>query len=215
MTKYTWDEFESRIALSEKMFNQIESLLNDFLDYVTLDFDHLHVHSLKLVTIMLEIGPEILNSFDLAVFYIGARSLREAFDPSIGKRRERLLEKEKELRKKKRSLTFGDYYSFLDTARTPKLSQATIRLRDLDAYIMPFETINSEWWESYNLLKHDKYSNLKRATLENALKASSALFWLVYYNSKEIHLDEAFSSNLFVKVDPYEIERAHNSLKKL
>ena len=95
MTKYTWDEFESRIALSEKMFNQIESLLNDFLDYVTLDFDHLHVHSLKLVTIMLEIGPEILNSFDLAVFYIGARSLREAFDPSIGKRRKKLLEKEK------------------------------------------------------------------------------------------------------------------------
>ena len=210
MSKYSDDEFETRVILSRKMFRQIESHVNDFLNYVPLDFDHLEVYSLKLVTIILETGPELINSFDLAVFRRGARSIREVFDPSIHKYREKLLEKEKKLKRKKRSLTFKDYYSFLDTAGIPKLSRATIRLRDLDAYMMPFEKVSSEWWESYNLLRHDKYNNLKGATLRNALNASGALFWLVRGNSRE---GEPLPSNLFVITQPYEIDQS--SSKKL
>jgi len=40
----------------------------DFLDYVPLDTDHLNVYSLKLITIILEKGPETVNSSDLVSF---------------------------------------------------------------------------------------------------------------------------------------------------
>lgn len=212
LSKYTNDEFQARIKLSQKMFHQIENYLSNFLGYVPLDFDHLKMYSLKLVTVILETGPELLNSFDLAAFYVGARSLREVFGPSIHKNREKLLEKEMKLRRQKRSLSFKDYYSFLDTNETPKLSRATIVLRDLDVYITPFKKVNPEWWESYNLLRHDKYNNLKKATLRNALKASGALFWLVDLNSRRVSVRESLSSSLFIVKDPYEIDESSQEL---
>jgi hypothetical protein len=49
------------------MFHQIEGYVNDFLNYVPIDINHLEVYSLKLITIILEIGPELMNSFELAV----------------------------------------------------------------------------------------------------------------------------------------------------
>ena len=47
------------------------------------------------------------------------------------------------------------------------------------AYIMPFERIPPNWWNVYNLLKHDKYNNLEKATLKNTLKAVGGLYWLI------------------------------------
>lgn len=198
------------------MFHQIETRLKDFLDYVPLNFDLLNVYSLKLITTILEIGPGIIDSFDLAVFHCGRRRINEHLG-DIQESREKLLEKEKKLRKKNKSLTFNDYYSFLDTHGSPRLNHATIRLRHLGAYIKPFERVHPEWWQSHNLLKHDKYNNLKKATLQNALKASSALFWLVDYNSfrRGYAIGEPFSSNLFIKVEPYEIDRERHPLRKL
>lgn len=209
MSKYTFDEFQSRVELSQKAFHQVENRLNDFLDYVPLDSGHLEVYSLKLVSIILEIGPELVNSFDLATFHVGSGSLGEAFGKSnVRENRKKLLEKERKLRERRRSLTFGDYYSFLNTDKTPKLSSATILLRDFNAYMKPFRIVNPEWWESYNLLRHDKYNNLKNATLRNALKASGALFWLVYWNYKRISIGQSLSSTLFVVKDPYEINES-------
>lgn len=214
LSKYTWEKFKSRAALSQRMFHQIETYLNDFSDYVPLNFDHLEVYSLKLVTAILEIGPEIINSFDLAAFPSGSMTIFELYDDSIIGHRKKLFEKERDLRKKKRSLTFKDYYDFLKSPEVCNLDQATIRLRPLDAYIMPFQKINPDWWESYNQLRHDKYDNLKSATLQNALKAASALFWLVHHNSKRIFAS-TFSSNLFSKVENYEIDPARTSLTKI
>ena len=50
------------------MYLDLEDRMEDFLDYVPLDLAHLDVYSPKLVTIVLETGPEILSSFDLNVF---------------------------------------------------------------------------------------------------------------------------------------------------
>jgi len=165
---------------------------------------------LKLVTIILEIGPELMNSFELAVSE-SRTSVREQFFPSTRKDRETLWEKEQKLRKRKKSLTFHDYYLFLDKHGIPKLSKARIQLKGFDAYIVPFEEDNPKWWENYNLLKHDKYNNLKAANLRTALKASSALFWLVDCNSSMFSFGKPFISKLFLTTEPHKSD----SLKKL
>jgi hypothetical protein len=113
--------------------------------------------------------------------------------------REKLLRKEERLRKRKRSLSFKDYYDFLNNYSKTSLSQAIIGIYGFNAYIMPFEQLNADWWESYNELRHDKYSSLRQANLQNTLKALGALFWLVYNNSQRsaVMEEELISSDLF------------------
>lgn len=197
MAKYTYDEIRSRVKFSQKVFHQLESNVANFLDYVPFDSNHLEAYSLKLVTIILETGPEIFNSFELAVCEsdLGvAKWFGEA-----NKDREDLLEKERRLKTRKRSLTFNDYYCFLVKHENPSITNATIQLREYEAFVMPFEDATPTWWDScYNLLRHDKYNNLKKATLRNALKATAALYWLIDNNCKPFHFDDSFVSNLFL-----------------
>lgn len=211
MPKLTRDEIKSRTELSHKMFHNIEGYVRDFLDYVPLNHNHLEIYSLKLVTIILEVGPELINSFDLAVS-VCRLGVRELIHPDLRRDREELREKEKKLRKRKKSLTFNHYYCFLDKYETPKLSRAVVKLRGFDVFMMPFEKPGPEWWENYNLLKHDKYSNLKAATLRTALKASGALFWLVDRNSRMFSFEKPFTSDLFLAIELYESD---SRLKKL
>ena len=210
MPRYSYHEIGSRTEFSHKMFYQIEGYLSHFLDYVPFDYNHLKVYSLKLVTVMLEIGPELMNSFELAVSELAVSV--HVYDDGFLKDSKRLWEKEERLRKRKRSLTFNEWYCFLDKYLSPKLCSATVQLKGFDAYTMPFEKNNPEWWDSYNRLKHDKYNNLKRANLRTALKASSALFWLVDRNSRMFSFGTPFLSNLFLRIEPY---RLNSSLKKL
>jgi len=177
------------------MFHQIESRLREFIEFVPLDFDHLSVHSLKLVTIILETGPEIINSFDLATFPT-FDFFRVVVDENIENRRDQLLRKERRLKDKNRSLTFKDYHSFLGDAGN--LKNAVIYIVDLEVFTKPFERVDPDWWESYNLLRHDKYNNLKKATLINALKSLSALFWLVDHNCAMIRRHEPARSDVFL-----------------
>lgn len=195
MPEYSKDEIGRRTRLSERIFYQIEDNLNDFLDYVPFDPCHLEVYSHRLVTIILEVGPEILSSFDINV-----NIMKDRFrlgEDNVVKDSEELWKKEERLKKRRKSLTFFDYYRFLDKHSVPRLSAATILLEEFDAHLMPFEESNPEWWENYNLLRHDKYANLKTATLRTALKACSALFWLVFQNQALA----GFSSDLFTFFD--------------
>jgi len=213
LSKYAWDEFERRIKFSQRMFCNMETRLKDFLDYVPLSFDHLTVYSAKLVTIILETGPEIINSFDLVSF-----PTRRHFVPvrdEVDSLREKLLEKEKSLRERKQSLSFKQYSDFLNKAIS--LRTRAVEIKNLDAYTIPFEKATPGWWNAHNLLKHDKYNNLKKATLLNALKSVGALFWLTYYYSgwlpvipdKPLH----FSCDLFGYV--HDVNRLHRPLKKI
>lgn len=187
--KYQWNEFKRRVELSEETFRQIEREMNDFLAYVPLDFDHLNVYSLKLVRTILEMGPEIISSFDLAAF--PAFFIAVYFPPTndeVDRAREKLFQVEACRKKKNMSLTFKHYYDFLNLASSKWVHrlQDPVQVKDIDAYVVPFERPMPKWWNSYNLLKHDKYSNLKNATLANALKTLGALFWLVDHNCRAL-----------------------------
>jgi hypothetical protein len=215
LPEYTVDEMEKRTGFSHKMLHQLEGYMNDFLNYVPLDEIHLKVYSLKLTTIILEVGPELTSAFDVAVGCTRIYPMWEELDPELRPNREKLWRKEEEWRKRNKSSSFNDYYSFLNEHGAQKLSGAAVRIRDFDLYFMPFEKANGEktnpeWWNTYNQLKHDKYNNRKKSTLEVALKALGALFWLIDYNSLVLGYVR-FQSDIFSPVGP----RLEPSLRKL
>lgn len=212
MPIYADEEIRRRIELSHKILHQIEGNLADFLNYIPLDYDHLEIYSLKLVAIILEMGPELLNSFELAVSETNV-GMGEWFGSEVRRDRDDLWNKEKKRRDNKSSLTFYDYYHFLNEHGSPRLSAAGVQLRDLDAYILPFEEEKPQWWETYNLLKHDKYNHLKAANLGTTLKAIGALYWLVDNNSKMFHLVKPFLSEIFITTEVSRL--VTSSLRKL
>jgi hypothetical protein len=188
--------------------------MEDFLDYVPLDHDHLEVYSMQLVSIILEVGSEITSLFDLIVF---APHL-EPYDlhkPEFDETREKLLEKEKSRRKQNRSLTFKDYTDFLNESKS--LNTQPMQIFGLNAYTLPFtvpcKKVHPEWWDAYNLLKHDKYNNLKKATLKNALKSLAALALLKYLYIENEPTGEPLESNLFGYL--YDIENRRNQLTEI
>lgn len=191
------------------MFNQIEGYLDDFLSYVPLDEIHFNVYSLKLTPIILEAGPELISAFDVAVASTRLIPMWEWMDRTLRPDRDELWSKEEKLKTRKRSLTFSDYCLFLNVHGAQHLRSAKVEITDFNAYFMPFEKKYPEWWETYNQLKHEKYNNLKKATLEMALKLLGALFWLVDYNSQVIRGNRC-QSHLFKANDP----RIEVSLKK-
>ncbi|MGD0202784.1 MAG: hypothetical protein ABSC20_02615 [Candidatus Bathyarchaeia archaeon] len=186
MPKYSSAEIEKRNAFSQKMFSQLEDNMEKFLDYVPIDEDHLKVFSPKLITLILDAGPELISAFDIAINCIPTW---EYFQPEFTIERESLWKKEQEGRKHNRSLTFNDYTNFLERYSFLKLSTKTVQLIELDAYFKPFELsattswASVDWWSTYNLLKHDKYSNRKKATLISALKLLGALLCILENNS--------------------------------
>lgn len=207
MSKYSFDQYITRLGLSKKLYLNIENLLLDFLEFVPLECEHLDIYSLKLVTIILETGPELLNSFDLAIFYeTGVQKL--GLDSS-DEDRQKLLDKEQTLRDKNRSLTFQDYLGFLNKHKN--FYPTKIFVPDIDAYITPFK--NTDWWECYNLLRHDKYDNIKKATLRNSLKTLGALFHLISFNYNYRTHAEEVASTIFSDNDSSLID--HRILKEI
>jgi hypothetical protein len=192
--KYSPQEIEARNAFSRKVFKEIDENLTDFLNYVPIEKNHLEVYSTKLISLVLEVGPEILSTLELAMCQ-SAYDIRQ-FQPEVMNELEGLLNKEREIRTKKKSLTFTDYSTFLLNHAEINLNTATVLIKESDLFALPFEEPYPEWWNSYNLLRHDKYANVKRATFRNTLKATSGLFWLIDSNSRHLNI-ERLESQVF------------------
>jgi hypothetical protein len=189
------------------MYRSLEARMKDFIDYVPLVSTHLDVYSLKLVSIILETGPEILNSFDLNIF-----PKRIGYTDDFCEDRKKLLEKEKSRRKSNQSLTYTDYSGFLN--KSMSLSTKTVEVMGLHEYIQPFKEDYPEWWNVYNKLKHDKYSNLKNATMKNTLKALCALTLLQYQLSDEApDIGKFLKSSLFG--NEYDIKYLRDKLTEI
>jgi len=198
-TKYSLKKFESRILLSQSFFRNIEENLQDYLSYVPIDKNHLCVYSLKLTSITLETGPVILQSFDLLAFP-NPENNTLTNDTDVEDKRGLLQEKEQNLRQHHKSLSFPDYYNFLKNSI--ELNNAEIMVSGLESPRKTFSTCPPKWWKVYNGLKHDMYSNLKKATLDKTLNIVGSLFWLIHYYSKWLSrgyytYQIVFTSNLF------------------
>jgi len=211
LPRYSSDEIKLRNEFACKMFNQLEGYLDDFLSYVPLDELHFNVYSLKLTTIILEAGPELMSAFDVAVASTRLIAMWEWMDPTLQTDRDKLWSREEKLKTKNRSLTFNNYCLFLNSHGGQRLDSAKVEIINFNAYFMPFEKEYPEWWKTYNLLKHEKYNNLKKATLETTLKLLGALFWLVDYNT-QVNRGNRCQSHLFKAIDDSRIEA---SLRRL
>ena len=209
------DEMKKRNAFSQKMFHQFEECMKDFRDYVPLEEDNLQVSSPKLITLILDIGPELISGFDIAVSCTCIFPVWEDLDPELRSAREMLWIKEEEGKERGRSLTFNDYVQFLEKHNAQGLSRKIVQVPDLKSYFRPFEVstatqTNLDWWNTYNQLKHDKYSNRKKATLKSALKLLGALFCIIDNNS-QLLFSETLQSSIFLPVD-YKLDE---SFKKI
>jgi hypothetical protein len=202
LPEYSSDEINLRNQFAGKGFSQLEGYLNDFLNYVPLDKAHLSVYSPRLCTIILEAGPELISAFDVAVATTKLIPTWEWTDETLKPDRDRLWEKEENLKKRHQSLSFDKYYQFLNSHGLPRLDSATVEIADFNAYFMPFEKRHPYWWKTYNELKHEKYSNLKKAKLKTTLKFLGALFWLINHNMNLILRNEC-QSRLFKIIDKY------------
>jgi hypothetical protein len=83
MPRYSKSEIEKRNDFSQKMFSQLEGNMKDFLDYVPLDEDNLKVFSPKLITLILDAGPELISAFDIAVNCTIVQPMLEELDPEL------------------------------------------------------------------------------------------------------------------------------------
>jgi hypothetical protein len=91
---------------------------------------------------------------------------------------------------KKKMYRTKDYFQLF---KMLKLGDYEIELKDFPKMnrISPYQNWNSEkptksleWMDAYNLIKHDKYSNIEFATLKNLVDAFSALTILLYSQFK-------------------------------
>ncbi|MCJ7630998.1 hypothetical protein MUP77_01160 [Candidatus Bathyarchaeota archaeon] len=203
MPQYSFEERASRISLSWRFYLDMENEIIDFLNYVPLVESHLEVFSPKLVTIILQAGPEIINAFNLSIGNLRQRAaIEDWFEGSeLSTDLDEIWRIEADLRNNNRSLSFKRYYDFLEKHGLPKISKAEIQLRENASFVLnPFIEENPNWWDIYNSLKHDKYDSLSRATLFETLICLGGLYWLLDSCAEDLHVDDRIISKVFLRI---------------
>lgn len=79
--------------------------------------------------------------------------------------------------------SIGDYKGII-LGKYPKLVEAKVTISRWHKTIQPFkkwDTGKLEWWDVHQAIKHDRGSNLKQATYQNAVYTLSALYVLIFY----------------------------------
>jgi hypothetical protein len=164
---------------SIEMYRIIEDDFVDFISYVPLEENHLKVYSPKLADIIIRCCNQIEAFFKEWLML-----------PSLDHLEQIEIYRSKINIKKGPRLKIEDYKYFFKPRL--RLSEHCLFVPTLDKYISPFEEFNSEgkapsWWTVHNNLKHHAFENRKEATLEVALYAISALFYLNRSNSITTH----------------------------
>jgi hypothetical protein len=176
----------ANVEYSRKVYKFLEEDFSACTEYVALDERHLGVYSFRLSDLILRIGPEILNVFNLILFN-SARS--ESFDaqPDLAKKIMSI-----QGRKETRRDSFIAYLDAICSARNYKLTEERILLKAIPTkFIVPFEIEKRAndgkdfnvvfWWEDgYNALRHraiDEFAT--SATLKNAMFSLAAL-WVLH-----------------------------------
>ena len=149
-----WDEYKF-----------LEENFIEYLRYVPLSSEHFTVWSLNLGDLLIRTCSIIDSFFKSAMFCSELNSVKK-----IGWYRS--LDGKKINMGTHRDI-FEDFYGLS--------SKKIFEIRKFNAFI-PFSKWNSkkspDWWDAYNLVKHDRFNCKKKATLEATINALSALFIL-------------------------------------
>ncbi|MBU7027209.1 MAG: hypothetical protein HXS48_09720 [Theionarchaea archaeon] len=150
-----------------KWYMEVEGRFIEYCEYVPLREEHYKVWSLKLASIIIEICS-ILDSF----FKVGSSWLFDypEIDSSKFTDERRKIEGDKPniyIWKKVYDAFYG-------------LNEKKIHVIPLRKSVCPFGSWKNgselEWWNAYNDIKHDRFRELEKASLENTLFALASLF---------------------------------------
>lgn len=155
---------------------EMERQFLEYLDYVPLTADHKKVYSSRLLRLMLQIGGYIDTAFkEIALFqqFDGNASCEEIRKKVL---RNRTVPIDLSLK------TFEPFY---------RLSRRSILVKSVEHFAYPPLVIDRfapfadfrehripSWWSAYNAVKHNMVKNIKKANLENTMKALGAAFLL-------------------------------------
>ncbi|MBU7045429.1 MAG: hypothetical protein HXS54_03250 [Theionarchaea archaeon] len=165
----SYDEYPNDLPPDQlwRWYMEVEGRFNEYCEYVPLKEEHYKVWSLKLASIIIEICS-ILDSF----FKVGSSWIFNY--PEIESRK--FGDEKKKIEADKTNIYI--WKNIYDTFYS--LSEKEIHVIPLRKSIHPFgkwkDGSELEWWKSYNVVKHDRFRELERASLETALFALAGLF---------------------------------------
>jgi hypothetical protein len=151
-------------------WNAYKRLENDFLlviENVALDHQHDAVYSQRLAQLMLITGGFVDTTFQQMLHYEGL---------GVGQGIE-------EVRKKAKNDKVGmnDYRSVFEDYYGLSSLEVNVH-KDNYGRICPFDSFKTagspDWWKDYTDVKHDAFSNMKKATIGSCLRALGGLFLL-------------------------------------
>lgn len=160
---------------STEMYRIIENDFIDFISYVPLEENNLNVYSPKLADIIMRCCSQIETFFKEWLML-----------PSLDHLKRIEIYRSKITIKKGPRLNIEDYGAFFEPRL--RLSDHGLFVPTLNKSIYPFKEFSNNskapcWWTVNNNLKHHAYENRQEATLEIALYAIAALFFLNRSNS--------------------------------
>ncbi|UTZ33184.1 hypothetical protein HB762_17880 [Vibrio campbellii] len=99
-----------------------------------------------------------------------------------------------------------DYYAVLsENDGIKSILAETVSIPRFGLEFNPFEEWDADtrpkWWKSYNKVKHDRQENYHEASLENVLRALSALMLCIFYLNKLLN-PEATNKEVTSKLQP-------------
>lgn len=144
-------------------YSSLEEEFKNIIQHIPLADEHMKVWSLKIGDILIVLGSVMDSFFKFSINH-------SIFDE---------VTNIQEIRSKSR-LDMGDYREVFEKYYTP--SNKYVYIRYMEKRIQPFDKwkTNSslEWWEAYQHVKHDRFSNKKEATIENLLLGMTGFFLL-------------------------------------
>jgi len=162
-------------------YKAIEEDMLRIAEYIPLETQQYEVYSFKLADIIFRSCSHIES---LLKDVIRNQDFSDHPNQQKIKKSKEILEEAEESKKKKKWLTIDDYREIF--ADYLNLAPIEVTIRRNNDIKRPFEKFKNPdpnhktptWWQAYNKLKHDFYSEVEEGNLENALLSLSALFVL-------------------------------------
>ena len=199
-------EFDERRFFAVTEYTRLKNDFLHLIEYIPLSQDHFKVYSPKLSSLITDACEQILDCLEILIQtpYNSKRLLLpgpEVFE----KKRKHFVQKINDGKQKYSSFGFLPLFCFIN--RSPEFFGELSNVGDADVYvsrlgifIQPFEDkIQTDqgpipdWWGSYTVIKHDRYSARKEANLEIALRTLAGLFLLVTHPYRNDPLPHFFS----------------------
>ncbi|UZE92482.1 MAG: hypothetical protein IB616_01330 [Methanosarcinales archaeon] len=154
--------------LAWEAYVSIEEDFRKFIYYVPLEREHFDVWSLYLGDLMLRVGSTVDSFFRNALY----SPIMDSADN---------IKEIQEIRKKHPdNINISDYRTIFEPFY--QLSSESVHVLRTKDNVQPFSKFASgkspNWWGAYNNIKHDRFSNMKEATLGATLTALAGLFLL-------------------------------------